>query len=526
MGTKGSSFRRLCLAMGTWVAFASCGNQSGSGQVSPAACGQPEDGTRLKAFYLDADDGAREYFDLWTDTELGTACRFQVTRDGRTRCLPFDRSFASSFLDDACTTGIVDDYAPACLRRARGVPKYAIQIEILDECSETFRLFSLGAGSIPASIHVRSPDGVCSPPQPNIDGRIFYPLGAEVPLASLVAADVQTQGARLQTRYATGEDGSRGRVHRFVDLANVFDSQQGVDCDMQVAADGLLRCLPASSRNVLRSGVFADARCSERVAVDDRFACEKAMVATPRWTSLLEFVPSTNACPQPSQVRVHRLGATSVPATTYLPGPDATAGACLGVPNTDGASVYALGEEAPASTFVPVTLREHVCGPHRSSGTRLKVKQQTSDDGLRIERGSWTDTKLGVTCVFRTAADGRLRCLPDTPASFGADFSDPACAHLIASAEPCAAEDPDPTPPQFAIRARDPAEAEVDICIFDGDDRRAHVHRLGPSAVLDTVYHRGSDGSCVATPVSAFFFNQRTQRPATSPDPPPQPSRG
>jgi hypothetical protein len=505
-------FNLAWLAASAAVVLPACGGDGGADPISPAACGQPEDGTRLKAFYLVGDDGSREYFDIWYDTSLRTYCRFQVTKDGQTRCLPFDRIVGVSFLDSSCGRAMVDDYFPGCMRRAHGVPRYALQVEALAECSEDFRLFALGAGGVPASIYMKAGDGTCSAaPNGNPDSITFYPLGDEVPLSALVVADVRRQGARLQSQYGTGDDGSRGRVHRFVDRANVFDTQQGVDCDMQLAADGLVRCLPASSLNVLGTGGFSDPGCTRRIAIDNRFSCEHAMVATPRWTSQRESAAlSVNGCVAPPRVHAYRLGAQSVPATTYGPGGDSSTGLCQELPNVDGLSIYARGDEVPAASFATVSLRDQICGPNRNGGTRLKVRYQTADDGLRIERGFWDDTKLGVICVFRTAADGKLRCVPENQAAFGAEFSDPDCTHMIASADLCPSEDSDAGTPKFAVRQGDPADTEVETCFFEADEK-AHVRRLGPMVNLELVYTRQGGGACAGarvadlTPPSSFY---------------------
>ena len=512
MVTPGPWFRRtVVLGVGAAIALPACGGQTrgGPGIVDPVACGQPLDGTRLKAFYLTADDGSREYFDLWYDTQLGAGCRFQIASDGQTRCLPFDRGIGSSFLDATCGQAIVDDYAPACLGRAHGVPKYAIRIDAVNECTETFRLFALGVASVPASVYAKISDGVCSA-GPNTGSRVFYPVGGEVAPASLVAASVQSQGTRILANYATGADGSRGRVHRILDRANLFDSATGVDCDLLVASDGVLRCLPASSPRVLGQEGFADALCTRRIAIDDRFACVKAQIPTPGWTSVFEVpAPSGNICPDPPRVHVHHLGAADVPATVYTPFKDATGSGCTGAPNPDGMTVYALADETPPSAFASVTLQEQACGPNRTSGARLRAKYETSEDGQRIEGGFWFDTDLGVACVFRSAADGRMRCVPiDQQADD--QFSDPACSHAIASADPCPVDDPAPVVPMFAVR-RDSVSPSVDACFFDDDEPRLHVHRLGPQVTAQTVYQRAADGSCGAiasadlTPPRAFY---------------------
>jgi hypothetical protein len=151
-----------------------------------------------------------------------------------------------------------------------------------------------------------------------------------------------------------------------------------------------------------------------------------------------------------------------------------------------------------------VSLRDQVCGPTRTSGSRIKAKYQTSDDGLKMEGGFWFDSKLGTGCSFRTAADSQVRCMPDNQAAFGGEFSDPACSHLIARADACPEEDQDLAgEPIFAVRDRDSTNIDVDTCFVEADDWRVHVYRLGAKVTPATVYQRTADGICTGAPISS-----------------------
>lgn len=74
----------------------------------PDAHAQPAtNGSRLKARYLMAEDGSRQFLG-WFDSARGESCFFTTAPDGVTRCLPFiptqvSKPFSGAYGDAACT---------------------------------------------------------------------------------------------------------------------------------------------------------------------------------------------------------------------------------------------------------------------------------------------------------------------------------------------------------------------------------------------------------------------------------------
>lgn len=64
-------------------------------------------------------------------------------------------------------------------------------------------------------------------------------------------------------------------------------------------------------------------------------------------------------------------------------------------------------------------------------GTRLSPKLLLADDGtMFLHPTIWKDSEYGE-CVFRTAADGEYRCLPDVPTQVQPYYLDPSCAQEV-----------------------------------------------------------------------------------------------
>jgi len=71
-----------------------------------------------------------------------------------------------------------------------------------------------------------------------------------------------------------------------------------------------------------------------------------------------------------------------------------------------------------------------VCRDELTGGTRLKVRSLVAADGARQQSEFW-DSARNETCIFNTASDGKMRCLPIT--GFGVaqgplNFADAQCS--------------------------------------------------------------------------------------------------
>ena len=74
------------------------------------------------------------------------------------------------------------------------------------------------------------------------------------------------------------------------------------------------------------------------------------------------------------------------------------------------------------------------------SGTRLKMRVGTTPDGAKTFFG-WRDTLRNEDCAFANAADGMVRCLPSTVATYSVDlfWADAGCTttRLVAAPAGC-----------------------------------------------------------------------------------------
>lgn len=87
------------------MAFAACTASSHIGDVQ-AEPSQTIDGARLKAKYLRADDGAKQFLG-WYDSKLKTDCAFMETEKGQ-RCLPSNAVLVEPYFGNkTCTIPIV-----------------------------------------------------------------------------------------------------------------------------------------------------------------------------------------------------------------------------------------------------------------------------------------------------------------------------------------------------------------------------------------------------------------------------------
>lgn len=92
-------------------------------------------------------------------------------------------------------------------------------------------------------------------------------------------------------------------------------------------------------------------------------------------------------------------------------------------------------------------------------GTRLSPKFLLADDGtLFLHPTIWNDFDYGE-CVFRTAADGKNRCLPNVATQLQQMFFDPGCT------QPAFFEQPNTCMPSTAtvvVRTKEPTGCDVD----------------------------------------------------------------
>jgi hypothetical protein len=146
-----------------------------------------ESGSRLKAKYWKAEDGARGLIPYtWRDSQRGEDCDFGLASDGTTRCLPM--SLPVSYYDDAaCTvpllsipkTGVCGSYKYAALPTAIG-------------CNPATgpRIMPVANLLNVATVYAKDADGKCAL-KIALPSLNYYSVGAEIPPSSFVAGAVE-----------------------------------------------------------------------------------------------------------------------------------------------------------------------------------------------------------------------------------------------------------------------------------------------------------------------------------------------
>jgi hypothetical protein len=152
----------------------------------PTAKADPTDGSRLKAQYMIADDGSKEYVPgAWFDTMRNEVCFFTLGADGKQRCLP-QGGGASAFADASCTMPIIA-VATGC-----AAPTYAIVVDsgTCGQAAGATHVNAVGAAANPTTLYLQS-GGQCFQAGSATAGYNYYAVGAEVPAGSFVAANTK-----------------------------------------------------------------------------------------------------------------------------------------------------------------------------------------------------------------------------------------------------------------------------------------------------------------------------------------------
>jgi hypothetical protein len=155
-----------------------------------------------------------------------------------------------------------------------------------------------------------------------------------MPVAEAQAAE---SGTRLKARWYVGEDGSRQPTFQW------FDSARNEDCTFQMAADGVLRCIPGGYPQV---SYFSDDACTARIFAFGIAAPSSCSVnAVPKYA----VVSSVEGCT--SRARVFQVGSVTDPSQLYLQSGESCVAAL-----SDGVEYHVSGPEVAAASFVAVQL--------------------------------------------------------------------------------------------------------------------------------------------------------------------------
>lgn len=246
--------------------------------------------------------------------------------------------------------------------------------------------------------------GVCGQSSPR---AAVQKLGDVLPPTTFARAVevAEPRLGRIDARVLAGDDGSRLVV-------GGFDRRRNEAVRIGDLGDGIKRWLPVRIAFV-GSGepVYADSGCKTELAT------KIGRTATCPLTAAFVLEGSCGGG------RVFSLGA-------QVTAPFANRETCALLPLPD-ATAFVVGEEIPASAFTPVVDSD-------IGGARLRRRSSRADDAI-VSWGEVLDATIGGPCIVLTAADGELRCVPDTAETVDvfADESctEPAFAHPITGCE-------------------------------------------------------------------------------------------
>lgn len=144
-------------------------------------------GTRLKARWTTAEDGAKQFRGFW-DSARETECSFQGASDGTTRCLPSGMFIHPTFFADAaCTKRIAYGEKGCAAKTATLQGRYCAGSEI------TQTIFTLGARFTAPQLYNKDGASCTSISAASWADRDLYVVGAEIPPSEFVAAKTEIE---------------------------------------------------------------------------------------------------------------------------------------------------------------------------------------------------------------------------------------------------------------------------------------------------------------------------------------------
>jgi hypothetical protein len=202
------------------------------------------------------------------------------------------------------------------------------------------------AGSGTAALDSGTVD-VSAPGSPDVSAaggfdvsRVLDALTDPVPAAQ---AGSPQSGSRLKALYFVGADGSKQPVPGQIEW---YDSQRGENCGFTQYADGNYYCLPRQSAAV--GGTFADVGCTQPLVQ----AQAVSGCATPTTASTYTGTGSCSLGTGLQVLHIYQVGSLFT-GTPY----SGTPSSCNKTTAPSGYSLYVLGAEIPASSFVSATVQ-------------------------------------------------------------------------------------------------------------------------------------------------------------------------
>jgi len=390
----------------------------------------PVNGTRLRASWFQAREGARIFLEL-TDSTTGAACLEAPAADGQVRCLP--RSGSSAFADPDCTQPAARIFV------GFGSPPPLVSLQR----SDGYHVYRTGEQLGITYSHTAGGPVDCAPDFHGIaPGDAFVRVGEEVSSSDFVAVEERDEpiGGRLAMHMIEGADGTR----LFIRLD---DEDLGTACAVKEATDGTLRCLPG---NQPYDFFYTDSACADMA---------HAVVSG---TNSPPFLANVLGCTG-IQIQVVDVGdAVAAPATTFMLDQD---GECF--------AATALGPTTHAVVPLPPERFAEVWRDGRPAGSRRLEPARSTPDRTPDR---FFDRTLDTDCFPIPDASGSYRCWPDTIVETTTVCADAGCtamepAILIPRAAGCRT----PTPPAYVQSRSEKLYQVLDRVHDAGCSVSAHV---------------------------------------------------
>ena len=361
--------------------------------------GVQHSGSRIKLRGIETSEGTFLFTSPY-DSMLGAICYPVRTVDGVLRCVPIGDATVTAFADGNCMMPLVSASTNTCTKPALAV-KYTSSTT--DRCDTRFTVYRVGSVVDVAKVFTMNPGTGCV--QVNASpGTDYYAVTSQVQDTDLVTftESLVPLTPDLGAYVLDGADGSRIQRSYFA------DTKRGKPCEPNLASDGQMRCTPRAKAT---TNGFSDMGCTAPAA-DPRECVVAFELFDDSTATKFERLPQKCAG---FQTRAFPLGAKRASRDEYTSDGD---GGCAG-PLTSPRDVYDIGAEIAPATLPAMT-------PAPSGGPRL-VGSTLVSGGVLAEylTERVTDTMLAGSCHFATAADGKLRCLPDGAGVYF--FSDDKC---------------------------------------------------------------------------------------------------
>jgi hypothetical protein len=391
----------LCLPL------AACGSddeasQPGSDDLSLADGYQS--GSRLHAVLRVADQAS--VFSTWHDTELDVDCAFGLASDGSTRCVP-TAGYTSMYSDADCTTPV------GVFQAGEEIAPYVADAGQTVSCGKGYVIYESGDVVDPPALYAPV-GGECMPNSAPDTATIVALSEVVAPDAFVAQKSVASQpiDERVSARVLTADDGAR-------QVLGFHDGTRDVDCSIDQLWGEDLACVPVPLAYL--EVHYGDSACETPVAFFPGYSLGGCDVAP-------EIVmDATGMATEPT---FYEIGA-KFEGQVYESYGDCTA---YDPPPALLASFYELGAPAPLSSLVTLTRTEEGEG-------RIKLTTLRTEGGELVATREFYDSDLASICYPQTAADDKMRCLPQSP--YGAYlYADSSCTQALVTIT--TTEDPPP----------------------------------------------------------------------------------